>query len=408
MAGAGKGVNFMPEQPAAGKGKNMHKQEAESMPNQKDILAHLRSYQDKMVELLEAFTNTDSPSTGKLYMDRFAGLVARQWQSLGTNVTTLREEEYGDHVKVEWGSGRESILLLCHMDTVWDAGETQKRPFRVENGKAYGPGAYDMKAGIVQAIFAVKALQDMGLSPAKKIIVLHNSDEEIGSPSSRPIIESEALKASAVLVLEPPVRGGALKTWRKGVGDFIVAIQGRASHAGADYKKGISAITEAAHQILRLHSLTDLEKGTTVNVGVVKAGTRPNVVAEQASLSVDLRVTTIDAAKEVVPKILGLKPVDPRITLAVQGELERPPMERNENNLRLFKLAHAIGSEMGIELAESGTGGASDGNFTSALGIPTLDGLGAVGDDGHAVTEHVVVSSLPERAAVLAGLLLRI
>ena len=378
------------------------------MNQQEQIMSHLRSCQDEMVELLRTFTNTDSPSTDKPYIDKFANMVSREWKALGANVTILPQEKYGNHVRAEWCSGDETILILCHMDTVWDAGETKKRPFRIDDGKAYGPGAYDMKSGIVQAIFAVKTLIKMGLTPNKKIVVLHNSDEEIGSLSSRPIIEEEAKKASAVFVLEPPVRGGALKTWRKGVGGFTVRIKGKASHSGSDYERGVSAITEAAHQILHLHSLTDLEEGTTVNVGVIKAGSRPNVIAEQAILEVDLRVETMEAAKNTLSKIQNLKPVDPRVELSVEGTLNRPPMERNEKNLGLFKLAQAIGNEMGIKIEESGTGGASDGNFTSALGIPTLDGLGAVGDGGHAVTEYVLVSSLPERAALLTGLLLKV
>lgn len=376
--------------------------------SQRRVLEHLKGYQEQMIDLLEVFTNTDSPSTDKAHMDKFAGLVARKWEELGAEVTILEQAKQGNHVKAEWGQGDENILLLCHMDTVWDVGETKKRPFRVEDGKAYGPGVYDMKAGIVQAIFAVKTLQDLGLAPGKRIVVLHNSDEEIGSPWSRPVIEEEARKAAAVLVLEPTALGGSLKTWRKGVGSFTVSIKGRAAHAGADYEKGVSAITEAAHQILRLHGFTDLDAGTTVNVGVINAGTRPNVIAEQATLQVDLRVKTMDAANQVIPKILGLEPVHPEITLEVKGELNRPPMERTEGNLRLFRLAQEIGREMGLELTESGTGGGSDGNFTSALGIPTLDGLGAVGDGAHALTEHVILSSLPERAAIVAGLLLRI
>ncbi len=378
------------------------------MSKQREILAYLRSCQNEMIELLGKFTDTDSPSTGKSYVDKFAELVVKEWNLLGANVTMLPQEKYGNHVRAEWGSGNQSILVLCHMDTVWDAGETKKRPFRVKDGKAYGPGAYDMKAGIVQGLFAIKALIHMGLTTSKKIVVLHTSDEEIGSPSSRPIIEEEAKKAVAVLVLEPSARGGALKTWRKGVGGFTVSIKGRASHAGADYEQGISAITEAAHQILHLHNLTDLEEGTTVNVGVIKAGTRSNVVAEEAVLDVDIRVKTMDAAQRIVPKIQALRPIDPRISLSIEGGLNRPPMERNDKNLYLFKLAQTVGNEMGIELVESGTGGGSDGNFTSALGIPTLDGLGAIGDGGHAVTEYVLTSGLPDRAAIIAGLMLKI
>ena len=244
------------------------------------------------------------------------------------------------------------------MDTVWDAGEASRRPFRVENGKAYGPGAYDMKGGIVEALHAVQALKAKAV-PGERVVILRNSDEEIGSPSSRPVIEEEALKSKAVLVLEPSAQGGALKTWRKGVGMFEVSIKGRAAHAGADFEKGASAAVEAAYQMLYLHGLTDLKDGTTVNVGTVRAGTRRNVVAEEAFLGVDLRVKTQEAADYVIPKIMGLKPVDPRVTISVKGELNRPPMERNQKNVALFRLAKAIGQDMGLELTESGTGGGS-------------------------------------------------
>jgi len=378
------------------------------LKTQKDILEFLRSHQDEMVATLKKFTNEDSPSTSKEHMDRFSDLIARTWEETGAKVTMLPQEKYGNHVKVEWGSGKEQILVLCHMDTVWGPGETTKRPFRTKGDKAYGPGVYDMKGGIVEALFAVKALSELQLTCPSKVVILHNSDEEIGSPSSRPIIEAEAKKSKAALVLEPSARGGTIKTWRKGVGMFEVHIRGRAAHAGADYEKGISAATEAAHQILYLHSLTNLEEGTTVNVGTVQAGTRRNVVAEEAILGVDLRVKTMEAADKIVPKILNLKPVDTRVTITVEGGLNRPPMERTSRNLALFRLAKKIGSEVGIDLAESGTGGGSDGNFTAALGIPTLDGLGPVGDHAHAVGEYLFIPSLPERASIVAGLLLTI
>lgn len=374
----------------------------------KRILQDLRNKQQDMVRTLEELTNVDSPSTDKPHMDRFSSILAAKWEDASATVHTLEQKEYGNHLRVEWGEGETQVLLLCHMDTVWGAGETSRRPFRVENGKGYGPGAYDMKGGIVEALYAVKTLSQLGLSPKHRIVVLHNSDEEIGSPSSRPLIEEEAKKSKAVLVLEPSAKGGALKTWRKGVGMFEVTVRGRAAHAGADYTKGISAAEEAARQILYLHGLTDLDEGTTVNVGTVRAGTRRNVVAEEAVLGIDLRVKTQEAANSVVPKIQGLKPIDPRVSVSVTGELNRPPMERNEKNLALFRLARTIGENMGIALTESGTGGGSDGNFTSALGVPTLDGLGPVGDDAHSQGEYVLLSSLPERAAVVAGLLLEL
>ena len=362
-------------------------QERES---QKKVLAYLKDSRDEMVSLLKTLTDLDSPSTSKEHLD----------------VKVIPQATHGNHLRVELGEGSEQVLLLGHYDTVWDPGESSRRPFRVENGKAYGPGAYDMKGGIVEAVFAARALKALGLSPKVRVVVLHNSDEEIGSPSSRSLIEEEAKRSKAALVLEPSARGGALKTWRKGVGMFQVHIQGRAAHAGADFEKGASAAKEAAHQTIYLHGLTDLEEGTTVNVGVVTAGTRSNVVAERAELKVDLRVKTSMAAERVIPKILGLQPVDPRVSVSVEGGLNRPPMERNSKNLALFQLAKTIGQAMGMDLVESGTGGGSDGNFTSALGIPTLDGLGPVGDDAHSPGEYLIVDSLPERAAVLAGLLL--
>jgi len=378
------------------------------MTSQREILNFLKERQPEMLSTLEEFTNTDSPSTSKEHVDRFAELVSKAWKGADARVSIIRQDTFGNHVRAEWGSGEDQVLVLCHMDTVWDAGEAAKRPFKVEGTKAYGPGVYDMKGGIVEALYAVKALAAFRLDPGKRLVILHNSDEEIGSPSSRSIIEEEARKSRAVLVLEPSAQGGALKTWRKGVGMFQIRIKGREAHAGADYEKGVSAILEAAHQTIWLQGLTDLEEGTTVNVGTIQGGTRRNVVAGEAILGVDLRVKTQDKASRILSRIRNIKSFDPRVTITVEGGLNRPPMERNEKNVALFQLAKAIGSEMGIELVESGTGGGSDGNFTSALGIPTLDGLGPVGDDAHSPGEYVIISSLPERAAVVAGLMLRI
>lgn len=374
----------------------------------KEILGYLKASEDKMVSLVAELTNIDSPSTSKEDTDRFADTLSRIWRETGASVSVIPQETAGNHLKVVWGSGDEQILMLGHMDTVWEPGEAERRPFRVLNGKAYGPGAYDMKGGIAEAVFAIKALSALGIDPGKRVVILHNSDEETGSSTSRSIIEEEAQKSKAVLVLEPSAQGGALKTWRKGVGSFRVTVNGKAAHAGSDYEKGASAIQEAAHQILYLHSLTDQNEGTTVNVGVVRAGTRSNVVADEAILQVDLRVKTADSTDWVIPKILGLRPLDPRVTVSIVGGLNRPPMERHPRNLALFQLAKAIGMDMGLHLAESGSGGGSDGNFTSALGVPTLDGLGPVGGDAHSPEEYLLVSSLPERAAVLAGLLVNV
>lgn len=379
-----------------------------AIPSQKDIFDFLQGNLDSMLSTLAFLTNKDTPSTDKPLLDSFAFELKDLWHSFGAKAEVLVQTEYGNHVRAEFGEGERQILIVGHFDTVWNAGETKKRPFRVEDGIAYGPGACDMKGGIVESLFALKALKHFGCLPSKKVVVINNSEEEIGSPSSRPIIEQEALKSDAVLVLEPAAHGGALKTWRKGVGMFDVRIKGRNAHAGSDFEKGVSAAVEAARQILYLSELTCLEKGTTVNVGIVKSGTRRNVVPDEAVLGVDVRVKTLEEAKLLTEKILSIKPFDPRTTVTVSGGINRPPMERNERNLSLFRVAKACGEEMGLEITEAGTGGGSDGNFTSALGIPTLDGLGPVGGEAHAPGEFLFVNSLPERAALVAGLLLRL
>jgi glutamate carboxypeptidase len=279
----------------------------------------------------------------------------------------------------------------------------------VENGLAYGPAIFDMKAGITIALYALKGLKALGLTPPRTVHLLCNTDEEVGSLSSRQLIEEEARKSDYALCMEPPIPPqGALKTFRKGVGRFDLKITGKAAHAGADHQKGISAIQELAHQILKLHSLTNYEKGTTVNVGVISGGSRPNVVAESAQAEIDLRVSTKGEGEKVTREILSLQSVVPGTQLTVTGGLNRPPMERTPTIVKLFQQAQAIGKELGLELTEAGTGGGSDGQFPAALGIPTLDGLGCPGDGGHAVTEHIIIQHLPERAALLASLLLKL
>jgi glutamate carboxypeptidase len=315
----------------------------------------------------------------------------------------------GDPVPAADGPGRQpegrQVLLLGHIDTVWPVGTLAKRPFRVENGKAFGPGAYDMKAGLVVALWALRALAACGRRPPRPVTLLVNTDEEVGSRTSEAVIEAEARRSAAVLVLEPALPDGAVKTWRKGVGRFRVEVVGRAAHAGAEPEKGVSAVEELACQILRLQELTDLETGTTVNVGVIGGGTRANVVAERAWAEVDVRVMTREEADRIQEVILGLRPVLPGAGLEISGGVGRLPMERNELTLALYAEAREVAARLGFDLPESGTGGASDGNITSALGVPTLDGLGAAGDGAHAEHEHVDVASLPPRAALLAGLI---
>jgi glutamate carboxypeptidase len=298
------------------------------------------------------------------------------------------------------------VLALCHYDTVWSTGTLARIPFSLDAaGVARGPGCFDMKGGIVLLYFALAALRARKLPPSRPLTVLFTSDEEVGSPTSRPLIEAAARTAAVALVLESPLPNGTLKTARKGTGDYLVHIGGRAAHAGVEPQKGISATGELAHQILAIHALNDYAAGTTLNVGVVHGGTRPNVVAADAEAHVDVRVETLAEAARIDAAMRALTPRLPGATLTIEGGLNRPPMERSPAMGELFERARTIAAAMSVELAEGSTGGGSDGNFTAALGVPTLDGLGPEGEGAHAAHEHVLTDSLPRRTALLAGLL---
>jgi glutamate carboxypeptidase len=369
------------------------------------LLAFLRDHQADMVALLTQLVEMESPSDHKPSLDRLAAFLAAEARATAADVEIVPQAETGDCVRARWGSGG-GTLLLCHMDTVWDLGTLALRPARVEDGRLYGPGAFDMKGGIVNALWAVRALRELRLMPTSRITLLITSDEETGSHASRPLIESEATAHEAVYVLEPahPPRA-SLKTWRKGVGLYTVNVAGRASHAGAAHAEGINAVEELAHQVLAIQGLTDYSAGTTVNVGVIGGGTRSNVVPERAWAEVDVRVMDAAGAARVEAALHGLKPRLPGAKIEVSGGMNRPPMVRTPATVALYARAEAIAAELGFPMSETGTGGGSDGNFTAALGIPTLDGLGVAGDGGHALHEHVILSSLPERAALLAAML---
>jgi glutamate carboxypeptidase len=298
--------------------------------------------------------------------------------------------------------------VLGHFDTVWPHGTLAARPFRVADGRAYGPGSYDMKAGLVMLEFAIEAIRSRGYAPPRPIVVLWTSDEEIGSPRSRALIEDEARRAAFALVLEPPLADGRLKTARKGVGRFRLSVEGRPAHAGVEPEKGISAIVELAHQILRLHGLNDPGAGTSVNVGVIRGGSVANVIAAEAVATIDVRAATLDEARRVEAALRATSPVLAGARVTVDGALNRPPMERSPQGVALFEQVRSIGRTLGLDLGEGSTGGGSDGNFTAALGVPTLDGLGAPGAGAHAVDEHVLVAPLPRRAALLAAALLKL
>ncbi|RNA70593.1 M20 family peptidase [Alteribacter keqinensis] len=351
----------------------------------------------EVIQLIKA----ESPTYKKNLVDKCGSLLMKLFENHFMTKSRLYPQEHrGDHFRVNIGTGWKRILILVHFDTVWDEGRltTYKK-----DGRLYGPGAIDMKGGIIQAMWAVKALFELGGMDDKEIVFLCTSDEEVGSQTSRNIIEREARLSDAVLVMEPPVSGsGAIKTSRSGVGFYEYSILGKSSHAGSNHHEGRSAIKELAHQVLYLESLTDYMKGTTVNVGVVNGGTRLNVVPEFSRAHIDFRVKTSEEAGRIM-SIAGFPtPVLDGTSIFVTGGLNRPPMERNEKGVLLFEKVKAAGKKVGLEIEEAHAGGGSDGNFTAALGIPTIDGLGSVGDGAHAEHEHLLLKELPVRTAMLA------
>jgi glutamate carboxypeptidase len=370
------------------------------------ILRALESRRNRMTRTLVELVEMESPTGNKAALDCLGQHLAAETAQLGARVRRFPQATAGDHIRAVWAGEGAGTLLLCHFDTVWDVGTLAARPLRIEDGRLYGPGAFDMKGGIANALHAIAVLRELALMPEEPITLLLTSDEETGSQTSRSLIEEEARGHRRVFVLEPAhPPAAALKTWRKGVGDYRMTVRGRAAHAGAAPWEGISAVDELARQILAVHALTDLARGTTVNAGVIGGGTRPNVVAEEAWADIDVRVMNLDEAARIDAAMRDLRPSLPGAALTITGGLNRPPMVRSPASLALFQRAAALAAEMGFAVTETGTGGGSDGNFTSALGVPTLDGLGVAGDGGHALHEHVILASIPERAALLAALL---
>ncbi len=380
------------------------------------LLRHLRQREPEMTRLLGRFVRAESPSYDKAAVDRFGRLVAVEWRKRGARVEFLRQRERGDHVRVtlrpggklRFGRGgrpRGQVLVLGHLDTVYEAGTLASIPFRVSRGRAWGPGAYDMKSGLVIALFAAEALARTGFRPRRRAVFLWTSDEEIGSKTSRARIEREARRSQAVLVLEPSTGlDGRLKTARKGVGEIELIITGRAAHAGINPEDGVNAVRELALQIARLARLNRPRRGVSVSANVVEGGTRSNVVAARARALVDVRATRAADMRWLEAQLRRLRPILPGARLQARGGFSRPPLERAAS-AALFQKARALARQMGLKLQESFTGGGSDGNFTAALGVPTLDGLGGVGEGAHSPGECVLLRALPERAALLAALL---
>ena len=350
-----------------------------------------------MLAALERLVVSESPSLDKACCDACADEVSELFlQQTGVRAIRHRRPDRGDHLEIRLGTGADPIVLLCHHDTVWPHGTLARLPYRIDGDRVTGPGSYDMKAGIVEAAFALA-----GARPQRPVIVLSTTDEEIGSTSSRALIEETGRGAVAVLVLEPAASGGAIKTARKGIADFVLEIDGRAAHAGVEPEKGISAVEELAHQVLALRALADAASGTTINIGVVEGGTRPNVVAARARAEIDVRFSRAAEAERVVAAIRGLRPKLDGAGLRISGGVDRPPMERSSGVVRLAQLAQRLAGDLGFALTETSTGGGSDGNYTAALGVPTLDGLGPDGGGAHADSEHLLIDSWLRRTQLL-------
>jgi glutamate carboxypeptidase len=368
------------------------------------LAAWCESQKGWLVETIEALARLESPSTDKTAVDACGRELEARLSALGGCVERRPQGRSGDHLRAQFGDGDRQVLVLGHFDTVWPVGQLARMPIRREGGRLHGPGTFDMKAGIAIGMLAVRAVFERRV-PSPRVVMLWTTDEEVGSRSSRDLIEQEARASAAVFVLEPSLPGGAVKTARKGCGEFELVVRGVAAHAGIDPGKGASAIHELARQIAAVERLQDHARGISVNVGLVSGGTRANVVAEEARAVVDVRAPSMEDARRIETAMASLRTETARTEVSVRGGFERPPLERNPGVVRLYERARGIADALGRPLEEGATGGGSDGNFTAALGVPTLDGLGAVGDGAHAIHEHVVIDELPWRAALVAGLI---
>ena len=377
------------------------------------LLAGARRKQPALLDLIQNLARIESPSDNKAAVDACVAQVASHAKSLGARIKLHRQRAFGNVLEARFGpktkpgspkpGSPKPILLLGHLDTVWPLGTLKTMSCRIAEGRLWGPGTLDMKAGVAMALTAIEMLSEASLLQ-NEIILLLNSDEEIGSPISRPITESLAAECSAVYVLEP-AQGLAYKTARKGTGNWRIEVSGIASHAGVDFEKGASAIREMARIVEAVSGFTDLKRGLTVSVGLAGGGSKTNVIPAEAWAEIDVRIARKADGSRIERKFAALKPADKRCTLTLTGGINRPPMERTRGTVSLYRRARALAQELGFQLDEAATGGASDGNFTSALGIPTLDGMGAVGEGAHARHESIVIEHLAPRTALLAAML---
>ena len=371
-------------------------------------LDYCSAHRGWLLDFIEALVAIESPSDDRAAVNRCGAELASRLDALGGALTRVSSSTAGDHLRASFGKGQRQILLLGHFDTVWPIGQLTTMPLRRAGGRLYGPGVFDMKAGIGLATLATRAVMDAGGLDGCQVVMLWTTDEEVGSTTSRALIEAEAQRSEAVLVFEPSLPGGALKTSRKGVGQFEMLVRGVSAHAGLDPGKGISAVRELARQIVAIDDLQDPARGVTVTVGVIAGGTRANVVPAEARAIIDARAVSRADAERLERTMKALAPHIEGATVSVTGGFDRPPLERTDAVVRLFAMAQQVANELGLTLDEGRAGGGSDGNFTAALGVPTLDGLGAVGDGAHALHEHVEIEALTPRAAVIAGLLAKL
>ena len=378
-------------------------------PSPKEFLHRLKPRLPQMLATLRQFVEAESPSLEKTAADRCCGLVAAAWRKNDVTVEQIAQKHRGDHLRIAYWPVKSrptgQLLVLGHYDTVYSSGTLRKMPFRISRGKACGPGIFDMKAGIVQALFALQALQEASAELSKRLVFLWTSDEEIGSESSRKLLEAEARRSDAVFVLEPSFGPrGLLKTARKGVGTAELIVHGRASHAGLAPQEGINAIHELARQLARIEKWNDLRRGVTINAGIVEGGSRTNVIPERARAALDLRALRVSDMRRLERRLHALRAMRQGARLEITGGFDRPPLER-KMSANLFARAKSLAAQMSLSVGECTVGGGSDGNFTAAQGVPTLDGLGAVGDGAHSANEHILLHTMPARAALLASLL---
>lgn len=374
------------------------------------LLDYFVQRQPAILQLTRELVEQETTSREETRLNQIAHFVADRLQASASELHLFPHPGYGTHLlaRFDFGHEKESpqLLIVGHLDTVWPVGTLERLPFRItEEGTAHGPGIFDMKAGIAAVIHALEAILAEKLTTRHPVTLLLTCDEEIGSKTSRALVEQEARRAVAAFVLEPPIPGGIVKTGRKGIGGFTLKVAGRAAHAGLDPSQGINAIVELSHQTLRLAALNDFARGITVNVGVAQGGTTSNVVPAEASAKIDFRFWTMEDGAHLEETIRTLQPVLKGATLELRGGINRPPMERSEKNLALYELARRCAAEVGFDLKEEVVGGGSDGNFIAALGVPTLDGLGIDGAGAHAEHEHIILSDIPRRTALLTRLI---